>query len=223
MEAVAAWAPHEIIASSSEPAAGVSCGDKISSCRRDVQVGNSHPQFKEPWRVPVFLPLWRQDFILSKGCASWKLAPTIQRALARSRLPSLVATRFYLVEGMCKLKTRTHNSKRPGAFPSSFPCGDKISSCLLSNQRFENSHPQKAWGRAQTAQAFLPRDSAEERLFDAVVGGQPPIRHFEREQVQCGDVDAAAVHPPAVWSFAERIPAARPRSLSLLRVLERVG
>ena len=178
---------------------------------------------------------------------------------ARNQLPvSLVATRFHLVEGMCKLetrthnskspgafpssfpcgdkvsschpvegmcklKTRTHNSKRPGAFPSSFPCGDKISSCLLSNQRFENSHPQKAWGRAQTAQAFLPRDSAEERLFDAVVGGQPPIRHFEREQVQCGDVDAAAVHPPAVWSLAERIPTARPRSLSLLRVLERVG
>ena len=44
----------------------VSCGDKISSCRRHVQVENSHPHGKT-CSPPL---LWRQDFILSKASAS---------------------------------------------------------------------------------------------------------------------------------------------------------
>jgi len=69
---------------SSWPQKGIvsSCGDKISSCRKHVQVENSHP------RVENSHP---QE--------------------ARARLSFPVATRFHLVEGMCKLKTRTHGLK----------------------------------------------------------------------------------------------------------------
>ena len=54
--------PDEITASSSEQGEDqmpvslvatrfhrISCGDKISSCRRQVQVEKLHPQFKKPW------------------------------------------------------------------------------------------------------------------------------------------------------------------------------
>jgi len=48
---------------------------------------------------------------------------------AEDQMPvSLVATRFHLVEGMCKLKTRTHMGKLAATW--------------------ENVHPQKAWNAA---------------------------------------------------------------------------
>ena len=50
---------------------------------------------------------------------------------------SLVATRFHLVEGMCKLKTRTHMGK----LAAHLSCGDKI--FIVSIKQVENGHPKK--------------------------------------------------------------------------------
>ena len=70
-------------------------------------------------RIGSLYVLWRQDFIVSKACASWKLAPT------RENLHP---------HGMGKLAATSL-------------CGDKISSCRRSASwklapTWENSHPQ---------------------------------------------------------------------------------
>ena len=112
------------------------------SCRRQVQVENSHPQFKFPHPTSLVATrfhlvgaspsLWRQDFILS---------------------------------GKCKLKTRTHMGKcapTKGLGRSSF----RTHSCLCHASR-----NLAARGRAQSSQALLPTDSAEETEFKGLDAG----------------------------------------------------
>ena len=105
----------------------------------EVQVENSHPQFKKP--LPTS-PCGDTIFIVSGKCKlktrthMGKLAPTIQKpwlvpTILSPRLP-LVATRFHLVSswrhdlivsGKCKLKTRTHMGKRAPTGENSHPQG----------------------------------------------------------------------------------------------------
>jgi len=83
----------------------VSCGDKISSCRRHVQGENLHPH--------------------GKTCTHMgKLAAT-----------SLVATRFHLVG-----EVQVENLHPHGKTCTHVSCGDKISSCRRHVQ-VENLHP----------------------------------------------------------------------------------
>jgi len=99
----------------------VSCGDKISSCRRQVQVENLHPQ--EARACLLF-----SCFVLPLPVAT------------RSPSCLFVVTRFHLVEGKCKLKTCTH--KKPGlalsfSIPfSPVPVATRFPSCLLWRQDF---------------------------------------------------------------------------------------
>ena len=112
-----------------------SCGDKISSCRRQVQVGNSHPHGK----TCSSRLLWRQDFILSGKCKletrthMGKIAATIQMVSPRL---SLWRQDFILsilqVENLqphgktCShgLKTCTHESLGTQLFSDSFMPGN---------------------------------------------------------------------------------------------------
>jgi len=80
-----------------------------------VQVENLHPQFKKPWLDPIFLSL-------ATSLCGDKISIVSDSSF-------LVATRFHLVEGKCKLKTCTHNSNC-----ATFLCGDKIS--IVSDSSF---------------------------------------------------------------------------------------
>ena len=145
----------------------------------EVQVENSHPHGKT--RSPRLL--WRQDFhhvscgdeISScRGSASWKLAPTWENV----QLTSLVATRFHLVEGMCKLENSHPHGKTctPPLFvatrfhrvghvqvenlhPHGKTCTPPLlwrQDSILSGKQVENVHPQKAWNAALFG-PILPR------------------------------------------------------------------
>lgn len=67
---------------------------------------NSNNSGSKSVRIRFRYLLWRQDFILSKACASWKLAPTWEN----SHPHLFVATAFHrvILSGKCKLKTCTH-------------------------------------------------------------------------------------------------------------------
>jgi len=84
------------------------CGDKISSCRSCKLKTCSHMG-----KLAPHLSLWRQDFILSILQVG-KLAPTWKNL----HQTFLWRQDFHLVEGMCKLKTRTHMGKLAAC------CGD---------------------------------------------------------------------------------------------------
>ena len=63
------------------------------------------------WKMCSPRLLWRQDFILSKASASWKLAPTWENSHPHGKTcthVSLWRQDFHRVEGKCKLETRTH-------------------------------------------------------------------------------------------------------------------
>ena len=105
----------------------MSCGDKISSCRRHVQVEYLHPrvknvhlQFKQPWLDPIFLSLF------SSPCGDKISSCLFSNQQVENLLPQFKQP--WLVPILLS--------------PTSSSCGDKISSCLLSNQQVENLLPQ---------------------------------------------------------------------------------
>ena len=123
----------------------MSCGDKISSCRRQVQVENLHPHGKtcthnsknpgsEPVedQMPVSLVATRFHLV---SCRISKLKTCCHNSNFPSP-PLFVATRFHLV-GEVQVenshphgKTCSHNSKKPGSEPAE----DQMPVCLVATR-----------------------------------------------------------------------------------------
>jgi len=83
----------------------------------------------------------------------------------RSHPLPLVATRFHLVEGMCKLKTCTHNSNVPSPplfVVTRFHLVEGMCKLKTCTHGLKTCTHKRLGGTAPFAQAVLPTDSAEE-------------------------------------------------------------
>jgi len=93
------------------------CGDKISSCRRQVQVGNSHPHGETRTHMGKLAPtsLCGDEISSCRGCASWKTRTHMgwENLHPHGKTCTHVSCgdKISILSGMCKLETRTHMGK----------------------------------------------------------------------------------------------------------------
>ena len=136
------------------------CGDKLSSCRRHVQVEHLHPQFKCPHPTSLCGDKISSCLFVATRSPSCRRHVQVENLHPQFKCPArplscgdkissclFVATRSPSCR-ISKLQTCTHNSNAPTRPVS---CGDKISSCLFVATRspscrrhvqVENLHPQ---------------------------------------------------------------------------------